>query len=311
MTVGAILKDYKYEVAISFCVDDEQVAQGISDLISDKYPIFLYSKYQELLVGQDGVDIFTKVFKEDSRIVLILYREKWAKTPWTKVEENAIRERIFEEGTDFTVFISMDGNKPSWLSNRLIYQNYGRFGIDGIGAIVDKKIEEFGGIIREETIADQVGRQKREIARKKRAENYLLSAEVGFDHTNEINKIYKLLDKHVEELQNAGLPYDFSSSRNQLMYSIFGIQWGLTFVKMQHFRLKVYFGDEDHYRSKPNRPGKKANEILYSIRLNDSETIGWGKLNSQEDFKTSEELIISWVKEFLEITHKDYLKLNS
>ncbi len=104
------MDDYKYEVAFSFLQDDEQLALEIADRIRDRVSVkvFVYSERQDELVGTDGVDVFSRVFGEESRIVPVLCRQGWGETKWTRVEENAIRARGFEEGHDFVLLVKLD-----------------------------------------------------------------------------------------------------------------------------------------------------------------------------------------------------------
>ena len=90
--------EFKYEVAFSFLQDDEQLALEIADRIRDRVSVgvFVYSERQEELVGTDGVDTFSRIFGEESRIVVVVYREGWGQTRWTRVEETAIRTRGFQ-----------------------------------------------------------------------------------------------------------------------------------------------------------------------------------------------------------------------
>ena len=101
-------KGYKYDVAFSFLAQDEKIAQQVNDLIKGRLNTFVYSERQKELAGTDGERTFTKVFAEEARVVVILYREEWGKTKWTRIEETAIRNRAFDEGYDFTLFVPLD-----------------------------------------------------------------------------------------------------------------------------------------------------------------------------------------------------------
>src|SRR6056297_3068211 len=94
-------EDFKYDIAFSFLADDEQIAIDISERIKDKFEVFIYSKRQEDLVGTDGQDTFSEIFKDKARTVLVLYRQNWGRTNWTRVEETAIKDRWFNKGYDF------------------------------------------------------------------------------------------------------------------------------------------------------------------------------------------------------------------
>lgn len=118
-------KKYEFDVAFSFTQKDEGLAFQINDLIQDRFKTFLYSEQQKKLAGADGEKIFNEVFGEKSRLVVILYRSDWGKTPWTRIEETAIKNRGHEEGYDFTTFVQLDKDvpMPKWLPKNRIYYN--------------------------------------------------------------------------------------------------------------------------------------------------------------------------------------------
>jgi hypothetical protein len=62
--------------------------------MQDRYKTFLYSRAQGELVGTDGEKTFNAVFGEQARIVAVLLRPEWGQTPWTRIEETAIRNAI-------------------------------------------------------------------------------------------------------------------------------------------------------------------------------------------------------------------------
>src|SRR5688572_17252134 len=114
---------YQYEIAFSFLQQDEGLAFEINDLIQDRYSTFIYSQHQKELAGADGEIKFNEVFGEKARIVIVLYRESWGTTPWTRIEETAIRNRAHTEGYDFTMFVQIDpqSKMPKWLPKNRIY----------------------------------------------------------------------------------------------------------------------------------------------------------------------------------------------
>src|SRR5690349_20324605 len=116
-------KKYKYEVAFSFLKEDEAIAVALNDLLQDRMSTFLYSKQQEAVAGTDGEKTFNRVFGEEARLVVVLYREGWGESPWTRIEATAVRNRGFEEGYDFVKFIPVAANAtvPKWLPKSQIW----------------------------------------------------------------------------------------------------------------------------------------------------------------------------------------------
>jgi len=73
--------DKKYDVAISFLVQDLTLAQAIRDKLSEGLEVFFFPHNQEELAGTDGLESMRTPFLHESRVNLVLYREKWGNTP--------------------------------------------------------------------------------------------------------------------------------------------------------------------------------------------------------------------------------------
>jgi len=88
----------KYDIAISFLQKDESLALEISRRLTEQFSIFVYSERQEEIAGTDGLETFRQVFLAESSLVVILYRDGWGKTRFTRVEEQAIKDRFSDDG---------------------------------------------------------------------------------------------------------------------------------------------------------------------------------------------------------------------
>jgi hypothetical protein len=151
------------DVAFSFLSADEGRATEINDLIQDRLKTFIYSRRQGEIVGHDGEKAFAQVFGRDARIVVVIYREGWGETPFTRIEETAIRNRAFENGYDFTIFIPVDrGVKvPAWLPKTQLWLDLDRWGPSGAASIIEDRVRAAGGTARVEGLADRTGRLAR------------------------------------------------------------------------------------------------------------------------------------------------------
>lgn len=198
-------KKYKYDVAFSFLQKDENIAIKLSDLLEGRFSTFIYSENQAELAGNDGEKVFNRVFGKECRIAVVLYRDDWGKTKWTRIEMTAIRNRAFDEGYDFTLFISLEEKikLPKWLPKTQIWYNFNRWGIESAASIIEYKIQQEGGIENVESISDKASRIDREIDFKKRKEAFLNSVEgVQASHKefaflfNEIERIIKDIEQN-------------------------------------------------------------------------------------------------------------------
>lgn len=151
-----VLNDFKYDVAFSFLAEDENIVERIADELRDRIEPFIYSERQKDLVGKDGVETFSKVFKEDARICGVLYRPNWGKTKWTRAEETAIKDRVFEKGWECLVVISIDSSQiPPWLPKSKIWLGFERFGVQDAASVIDARFQEAGGSTYELTPSEK------------------------------------------------------------------------------------------------------------------------------------------------------------
>jgi hypothetical protein len=154
---------FKYDIAFSFVREDEGLATQLNDRVQDRYRTFLYSKAQEQLVGTDGEKTFNAAFGEQARTVAVLLRPEWGHTPWTRIEETAIKNRAFNQGYEFATFIVTAPRTPipEWLPKTCLWYNLERFGVDGAAAVLEAKVQQRGGIAVQETLPDRAARLQR------------------------------------------------------------------------------------------------------------------------------------------------------
>lgn len=170
---------YEYDVAFSFLAQDESLATELNDLLQDRVHTFLYSKRQERLAGKDGEEAFNTVFGEQARMVVVLYRAGWGESPWTRIEQTAIRNRAYEQGYDFVKFIPLDDppTVPNWLPRTQIWVGLARWGVSGAAGVIEARIQELGGEPHNESVIDKAARVERSILFAKEREQFLHSYE--------------------------------------------------------------------------------------------------------------------------------------
>lgn len=137
----------KYDVAISFLSADETTAAAINQKLAEGLNVFFYPRSQEELAGTDGLESMRKPFFEDSRVIVVLYREPWGKTPWTRVEETAIKDGCLQYGWERLLFIALDKTSafPRWLPQTHVRFNYADFGLEQAVGAIKARVQENGG----------------------------------------------------------------------------------------------------------------------------------------------------------------------
>ena len=147
-----------YDVAISFLTTDEPLALELADNLTG-LEVFVYSKEQEAIGGTDGLETFGHVFRDDSRIQAVLYRDGWGATPWTRVEAMAIRDKCLSDGFDNLVFVRLDDSElPDWVPKTHLYVDYETYGMDQLLGVLRRKAEERGSVIKLETPSEKARR---------------------------------------------------------------------------------------------------------------------------------------------------------
>lgn len=169
--------EYEFEVAFSFLSEDEHLAEQLHNLLAERLTVFLYSKRQEEIAGTDGEETFGKVFREQARIVVVLYRPGWGETPWTRIEETAIRNRGYDEGYDFVLFIPLEQSAPvpKWLPKTQLWVDLERWGPNGAASAIEIRVQQSGGSPRRESLEEKAGRLKREIDTSEKRKQFLSS----------------------------------------------------------------------------------------------------------------------------------------
>jgi hypothetical protein len=192
------------DVAISFVNADLGFATELRDGIGESLNVFIYVQRQEEIAGTDGLESFRAVFRYRSRLVVILFRESWGHTSWTRVEQEAITDRFLKEGPDFLFVVMMDDSlPPPWLPEKLIRFSLKDFGAQqAIGAIKARALER-GSKVHQPSGAFLAQRsQERAEFAKKRA--LLLRTEEGVQAASrEASTLVQFVSKKVEDLMKA------------------------------------------------------------------------------------------------------------
>lgn len=114
-------EDRRYDVAVSVRAEDLDLAIQLSGSL-EGVRVFVYAERQTEIAGGDGMNTFRQTFRVDSHLNVVLYRDGWGKTPWTRIEETAIQERCLHDGWDTLLFVEIESGiaVPGWLPDHRI-----------------------------------------------------------------------------------------------------------------------------------------------------------------------------------------------
>lgn len=175
-------RNFKYDVAFSFLAADEKLAREFAEALKPELVSFVYSEQQKELAGKDGVEEFSRVFKKDSRLNVILFRDGWGATHWTGVEEKAIKERVFfdrDGGWPSVLIIALEEkpNRPFWFPPSVLFFSLPAFGFKEAVGVIRVRALEAGAMSRFETPAELAARTRKRLEDRDRRAGLVNSGE--------------------------------------------------------------------------------------------------------------------------------------
>ena len=306
-------EEFIYDIAFSFNQLDEQLAYTIYSLLKDRLNCFIYSEEQKKLAGGDGELLFNSVFSKESRIVVILFRQEYGMTKWTRIEETAIKNRGFEEGYDFVILIPTEKQitPPKWLPKNRLWIGLDRWGIESAAGVIEARVQEFGGKIKIETIADIAARTENALNEKRKREELLNSTQAGLLANEEIKNLKSIFKKHEEEIREKTENWNIKYRENKyngvdilsygyMLYFHYYQQWTNTIIDAYLF-VSVYKGytDENGNVNDPFREHKLIESIKLRFDIDDLNQKGWSSRDTRKNFMTSQKLADTWFAKFL------------
>lgn len=215
---------YEYDVAFSFLAQDEPLAAELNDLLQGRLRTFLYSKKQEDLAGTDGEEKFNAVFGQKARLVVVLYRSGWGDSPWTRIEQTAIKNRAFDDGYDFVKFIPLDEppTVPRWLPRTQLWIGLKRWGTAAAASVIEARVQELGGEPSEESVTDKAARVQRSLQFAEKRQQFLRSQN-GVEASNaEFAVIVNEVQRLVAELHETAPTFQFLTKSQRRSLAILG-----------------------------------------------------------------------------------------
>jgi hypothetical protein len=191
----------RYDVALSFLNRDEGLALQVQAKLSESMDVFVYSKRQEELAGTDGLESFREAFLTNSRLVVVLYRNGWGQTPWTRIEEASIKDRFLKQGWAWLLFVMLDeaSTPPIWLPESEIRLNFSAYGLEQLLGAIKVRAEKLGSILKNETAFDRAKRLDQE-SRTREERDRLLSEKGVAAAQQEHQSLCQLLDSKIQEI---------------------------------------------------------------------------------------------------------------
>jgi hypothetical protein len=184
-----------YDAAISFLFPDLGTAQAVHDeLTNSGLNVFFFPRRQEELAGTNGMESMRTPFL-GARVNVVLFRNPWGETPWTRVEDTAISERCFKGGWSTLMFVQLDKTStlPRWLPPTYVRFSFDDYGLMQLVGAIKLRVQEHGGIIKR---VDAIGKAEA----VKREAVYLADRDRLMRDSGWIAQLQKAIQRTTDEL---------------------------------------------------------------------------------------------------------------
>lgn len=241
----------------------------------------------------------------------MLFSGKWGKTKWTAKEEKAIKDRVVDTNWKFLIIVKLykKVETPDWYPSSEQWVDYEDYGIIGVARVIENKVRELGGIVKNESIIEKAERiaKEKENLRNIRAE--LEKEHVGIQMANDekIN-LFNICKERINSLSVRAKRFYFiikiiDSDYIQVIAHPFviNIHWwqeSSIFLEGSHLDIQL--------KKKVKRGlmfEENYDELLfvpYVFNKNLSRQNGWCQKDYNGKFFTSEILIDKWLDIILE-----------
>lgn len=309
----------EYDVAISFLDEDDTTAAALYHELSNDFKVFYYRKNQRELAGTDGMESMRKPFFEDSRIAVVLYREKWGKTQWTAIEELAVKDACFDGRWErlFLVVLEKGCKLPGWVPKRHIWYSWQDFGLEQLVGAIKARILENGG--EPSPLSPTKRAELLKLDEDYRRDKALLTTSEGIiDIHNNVKRLFSEIEKICETLNEHGMQIRHESCINpREVTQALTITDGLVGMGVQWIQLYINVPDKSYlaiqeYASRLMLPRDAAGGIIvriqkpvretrYQPELARSRELGWKLEHGSEKFVATEELASTCMVQFLDL----------
>jgi hypothetical protein len=293
-------RSFKYDVAFSFLRRDENLVVQVDTLLRGRLKTFIPSRREAFVDLMDFEKTVDRIFGHESRIVTVLYRGGWGRTGSALVEETAIRNRAHEEGFDFILLVPLDIplSLPTWIPKKHIWLGFDRWGVEGMAAVIDARVQQAGGLPREESPLERAQRLERELVSEEQRQAFLYSENGVRSAQAELVKLFSDIERISKEITKTAqrIPVRLDRDEKHLVLSTRGLSldvaWNLRSPKtLENSSLHVmlwkgFLSVHGAAFEKPRR--LKKTEVCFD--RNFVGEIGWRESGREDCFFSSAEL---------------------
>jgi TIR domain/NNMT/PNMT/TEMT family len=122
--VGPDASQHRYAVALSYAREDRPFAQGVARRLKNAGVEVFYDRDQEEsneLWGQNLIDALDRIYRLESRFVVIFTSEDYKRNPWTIRERQIVQARALQDPEVFVLPVRLDDAKIPGLTDTIKY----------------------------------------------------------------------------------------------------------------------------------------------------------------------------------------------
>jgi len=201
------------DVAFSLLAGDSAIAEELEAILRPRFRVFVWKEQQRDLAGKNGVATFTELYERRAQLVVVLYREGYGQTKWTRIEETAITSRILERGSRSVFVVSLDGTKPSWLSGADLYLGWESYGAKVAAEAIGNRFQDIGATPHPETVLDRAARAEEERQGYEHARIWRSSMQGVEGSRDEFRQLAQYLAQRVDEIAVKAPSFEVRFSR--------------------------------------------------------------------------------------------------
>lgn len=303
----AVSAPEKVDVAFSFLAQDEALALRLSERLRGRVSTFVFSERQKEIAGRDGVEVFTPLYASTAQFVVVLYREGYGGTKWTRIEASAIRNRALEIGWHTILLISLDGSKPDWIPPSRLWLGIETFGEEIAAEAILGRFAEVGLAPHPETVIDRARRIANEKEGRANAEAWR-GTQAAVDAAREqFTALSTLLEQRAAELPALFKPEAVREHHNSVQMRIQGARVSFTWIQAYGNSLS---GSELQIREYEHRwpSGGWGRSTWHEVKVNCAELVldyrsseaAWTLGKHKESLFTTQQLVDYFLDRLLE-----------
>lgn len=310
----------KYDVAISFLIEDLALAQALHDKLAEGLEVFFFPRNQEDLAGTDGLESMRSAFRHESRLNVVVYRQKWGHTKWTAVEEIAIKESCLDNAFRNVFFYVIENptTLPKWVPDTHVYFSSSHYSLEeAVGAIKSRVADRGGELIPLTPVRKAELLKAEQQFRYKRSS--MLDGSASDAIYKELQKLYAAISGKCDEVTSNGLQirYRIDLQPQRIHQDCFLAEDGVGMILTWHQRYSNSLDDARLYVREFNQniilpeghihvvQPEMIKETKYMPEVSRSLEYGWSQEGKHGSFWSTEEFAAKYVMSLLDLIERD------